>query len=81
MVKNRCKAGGAKVKSKKKKACKAKTKDKAGTLYICEDCRRNSVRKDDLCTPEKASPLFQCRKCGSPALSKKSVCKPRKIRL
>ncbi len=83
MGKNTCLQCG-KTSSDKKKICKYKSGKSTGknasiiSLYVCEDCNRQSINAKKICRPKAVSPSFYCKKCGSGALRKKSLCKPRK---
>lgn len=68
-------------KDQKKKACKAKEKPSGEilSLYVCEDCNKQSISAASVCSPKEMAASYVCKKCGSPSVKKKNLCKPKPL--
>ena len=80
MTKIKCNTCGKKT-SAKKKVCKTKEKGDFSTFYVCQDCSKQSIRADLVCSPKEIAPSYVCKKCGSPSLKKKRLCKPKTFKV
>ena len=83
MAKTGCNKG-KKGALKKKKACKVNSKSQLKqidvlSLYVCKDCRKQSISAAAICRPKEVAPSFICKKCGSPSEKKKNLCKPKSL--
>jgi DNA-directed RNA polymerase subunit RPC12/RpoP len=75
-----CKRCG-KVSSDKSQVCDTGESPGITSLYVCEDCNKQSMSAEAVCRPKEVTPSFYCKTCGSAASEKKSLCKPKALQV